>query len=455
VSDTIVALATPPGEAALAVMRISGSLVRSIIEGALIEKDRSPTLAPRLTRLSHYRNLSGKTLDHLVWVYYAGPKSFTGEDMLELISHGSPFIVQRLLEDLEQRGARQAEPGEFTKTAFVNGKMDLAQAEAVVDVIRARSEQSLKIAQQQLAGALGKHVSNLVERLLRVTAHLEAYIDFPDEDLPAEDVSGPVAELSDFQNAIDQLMATEQYRNRLQDGISVVLVGAPNAGKSSLLNRLVADDRAIVSEEAGTTRDFIEVRGTLGGHLVRYFDTAGLRDSGSKIEEAGMAKSLEMAKKADLILHIIDAQEDHIALDANTLKDFEKKALIRVLNKADLVDEASSVMDVSPSSVDIIRVSALTGDGLYDLQKALIRYLDTDFKVPEDADVAVSARHSAALAEVKSKVSEALGKLRAGSSIELAATDLHLAIEAIGRIVGRIDSEQMLDELFGSFCIGK
>lgn len=454
-SDTIVALATPPGEAALAVIRISGGLVPSIIDGALRKQGPSPTPSPRLTRLSHYQSLSGKTLDHLIWIYYAGPKSFTGDDMLELISHGSPFIVQCLLEDLEQRGARLAEPGEFTKTAFVNGKMDLAQAEAVVDVIRARSDRSLKIAQQQLAGALGKHVSGLVDRLLGVTAHLEAYIDFPDEDLPAEDVSGPVADLSGFQDSIDQLMATEQYRNRLQDGIRVVLVGAPNAGKSSLLNRLVSDDRAIVSEEAGTTRDFIEVRGSLGGHLVRYFDTAGLRSSGSKIEEAGMTKTLEMARKADLILHVVDANDAEVSLNEETLKVFEDKATITVLNKADLVGEGSPVTGQSTPTIESIGVSALTGTGLDALQKALIKYLDSDFKVPDDADVAVSARHSAALATVKVHVSEALEKLRAGHSIELAATDLHLAIESMGRIVGRIDNEQMLDELFGSFCIGK
>lgn len=454
-TDTIAALATPPGEAALAVIRVSGDSVRAIIAGALLSRGAPPTLSPRQTRLSHYHNLEGSVLDHLVWVFYAGPKSFTGEDMLELISHGSPFIVQRLLEDLERRGARLAEPGEFSRTAFLNGKMDLAQAEAIVDVIRARSEQALKIAQLQLAGVLGKQVSALVERLLRVTAHLEAYIDFPDEDLPTEDVSGPIAELTAFQKTLDQLIATEHYRNRLQDGIRIVLLGAPNAGKSSLLNRLVDDERAIVSEEAGTTRDFIEVRGNLGGHLVRYFDTAGLRSATSKIEAAGMAKSLEVAHRADVILHVVDAKTGEGLSEMEMLKVLDEKPLIRVLNKVDLSDGEIGVASASSRKTTTVRVSALTGFGIEDLRAVLKDYLDKDFTVPQDADVAVSARHAAALNEVKAQASSALDKLRSGISIELAATDLHFGIEAMGRIVGRIDNEQMLDELFGSFCIGK
>jgi tRNA modification GTPase len=290
-----------------------------------------------------------------------------------------------------------------------------------------------------------------VERLLRVTAHLEAYIDFPDEDLPAEDVTGPLSELADLQRDIDRLSATEKYRNRLQDGISIVLLGAPNAGKSSLLNQLVSDERAIVSEEAGTTRDYIEVRGILGGHLVRYIDTAGLRSTVSKIEAAGVAKSLHMAQKADLVLHVVDCQASELPMESEVAAVLSEKPSITVLNKSDLLNASSSASIAEGS----IAVSALTGAGMESLIDTMANFLDADFRVPDDADVAVSARHAAALNTVKEHLGAAVGQLRDGISVELAATELHMAIDSMGLIVGRIDNEQMLDELFGSFCIGK
>jgi len=408
----------------------------------------------RQARVGSYTTIDGGLLDQVVWIYYAAPRSYTGEDMLEIIPHGSPFIVQRLLEDLSARGCRVAEPGEFTRLAFLNGKLDLSQAEAIVDVIRARSDRALAAAQHQLAGVLGQRIEGMVTDLLRVTAQLEAYIDFPDEDLPAENVEGPIQALVALKGAIDRLMVTEHYRQRLQDGVRIVLVGEPNAGKSSLLNALIDEDRAIVSEEAGTTRDFIEVRSTLGGHLVRFFDTAGIRESDSRVEQAGVAKTLKVAREADLLLFVHDHSLPWPEADAAIAHLLEAKPCLAVRHKADLPSTVDEGAPLSPSLGEL-SVSSTTGSGLDSLRGRIRSFLDRDFTVPADADVVISARHATALTEAKEWLDGALSKLREGEAAELAATDLHLAIEAMSCIVGRIDNERVLDELFGAFCIGK
>lgn len=452
-SDTIAALATPPGEAALAVIRVSGNRIREILNDAL-GGEASPTLPPRVARVGTYRGVDQGVLDQVVWIHYPAPRSYTGEDMLELMPHGSPFIVQRLLEDLAQRGCRLAEPGEFTRLAFLNGKMDLAQAEAIVDIIRARSDRALAVAQQQLAGALGRHIESLVTTLLRVTAQLEAYIDFPDEDLPAEDVEGPIQSLLDLREAVGRLMATQHYRRRLQDGIRIVLIGEPNAGKSSLLNVLVDEDRAIVSEEAGTTRDFIEVRTMIGGHLIRLFDTAGIRQSDSRIERAGVEKSLKLAREADLLLFVHDWTQPWPDSEVELCQILAEKPALGLLHKCDL-PAATSEDPPLAFKLGTLAISSVTGEGIENLRNLIAHFLDRDFSVPEDADVAISARHASALNDAQRCLEDAVEKLRKNVAAELAATDLHLAIEAMGRIVGRIDNERVLDELFGAFCIGK
>ncbi len=455
-SETIAALATPPGEGALAVIRVSGPASADIARAALHPPGSSPTLFDRRVQLAHYQGSDRVRIDQLVWIYYKAPRSFTGEDMLELIPHGSPFIVQRILEDLVARGCRLAHPGEFSRTAFLNGKIDLAQAEAIIDVIRARSDRALAIAHKQLSGALGAHVNGLVEELLTITAYLEAYIDFPDEDLPAENQAGPLRDLLHLQSGIERLMITERYRDRLQDGIRVVLIGEPNAGKSSLLNCLVDEDRAIVSEEAGTTRDFIEARVQIGGHLVRLYDTAGLRESDSRIERAGVEKTLEVASRADLLVFVHDCTVAEPEIPESVREILRDRPVLHLLNKADrLTEDMRARFDYTLAGGEGLWVSTATREGLPSLHDRMLQFLDRDFRVPEDADVAISARHASALQEAKACLLHAATLLQAGEPAELAATELHLALEAMARIVGRIDNERVLDELFGSFCIGK
>ena len=450
-SDTFAALATPPGEGALAVIRISGSDTNTVLEALGFDRNAPPP--PRSFQRAHYRDLEGVVVDNLTFVFFRGPRSYTGDDMIELTAHGSPFIVEKILQDLQARGIGLAEPGAFTRAAFLNGKLDLAQAEAVVDLIRARSDRALRAAQQQLSGVLGKKVEELVSQLLRVTAGLEAYIDFPEEDLPPEDQEGPRGDLRKLAEALRNLAATRKYKDRLQDGVRVVLLGEPNAGKSTLLNVLIGEERAIVSEEAGTTRDYIEVRVGLGPHLVRLIDTAGLRESISKVERAGVERSKQLAREADVILLVLDRTAPPPSLDPEIAEALRGKPSIVILNKADLDlrNETAAFLSELPRCV----VAAQTGLGVEELRHTLIRLLNSDYAVPETADVIVSARHAGALDEARRHVECALANLVDERPPELAASDLHLAIEAMERIVGKIDNERMLDELFGSFCIGK
>ena len=448
-TDTIAALATPAGTAALAVLRVSGPDTMAL---ATALAGRTPP--PRRARHLDYRDLAGRLLDDVVLTCYAGPKSYTGEDGLEISCHGNPFIAQRILEDLLARGCRPAEPGEFTQRAFLNGRLDLSQAEAVMDLIHARSERALEAAQQQLRGALARRMETLVDSLLAVLARVEAYIDFPDEDLPPEDCGQVQAAVAALAADTAQLLATSHYGSILREGIRTVLLGAPNAGKSSLLNRLVGRERALVSPEPGTTRDFLEEQIVVGAHGLRLVDTAGLNPSPAPLEKLGIAKTLERAAEADLFVLVIDATRPELILPPEVLFRIQSRAVLVVLNKSDLAPGAA-VPPGLPAGVALVRVSALTGAGCDELRSVLERQADA-FQQDAGAElIAVSARHAHALTQARDGLAEAQAKLRSNGSIELIASDLRAALNAFGEITGKVDNERMLDQLFASFCIGK
>ncbi len=462
------ALATPAGTSAIAVLRISGPLCAEFSRSLY-----GVSLAPRNAQVVRHRESVGNgILDTVVATFHQAPASYTGEDVLELSCHGNPFIVRRLIDDLCARGCRPARPGEFTQRAFLGGKLDLSQAEAVMDVISARSERALAAAQQQLDGVLGRHLAGLNSELLDALARVEAYIDFPDEDLPTEDREVVRSAIDRVLGGTRRLLATRHYGEILRLGIRTVIVGAPNAGKSSLLNRIVGYERAIVSSEPGTTRDFIEESFLAGAHSVRLIDTAGLNPAPGEIERMGIEKTLENVRTADLLLWVIDLSCPTPAFPRELSVMTNLPAILVIGSKADLVSpeharkslsieelEKSGLPALLAPKMESLAVSAHTGEGVPALINAIEHVAEGFQSLTGDEIIAVNARHAHALERAKTSLESALHLLRSEaqppSPPELISSDLREALEAMGEIQGKFDNERMLDRLFAAFCIGK
>jgi tRNA modification GTPase len=446
--DTIAALATPHGTSAIAVVRASGP------DTIAIARELCGTLPhPRRARHVDYRSREGTLVDDVLVTFFEGPASYSGEHTLEIGCHGNPFIAQTILEDLVSRGCRLAEPGEFTKRAFLNGRMDLSQAEAVMDLIQARSERALAAANQQLRGALRNRIEALVAALLRVLAQIEAYIDFPEEDLPAEDRLKTRRELELVILATNELYATSRYGDLLREGVKTVIIGAPNAGKSSLLNALVGRARSLVSDEPGTTRDFIEETVVIGRSNVRLIDTAGLNPTPGRVEQLGIEQTMERISEADLFLLVVDVSDPNAApLPSDVIATLPADRTLVVQNKCDLV--APPLLAEPLRRLDRVGISALTGLGIEELRSRIASKIATLATEPPDG-VAVNARHAAALIGAREDLSAATAKMDQNEPVELLASDLRSALARFGEITGRIDNERMLDQLFATFCIGK
>jgi len=450
VTETIVAAATPAGRSALAIVRVDGPLAASIATAALGRK--SPP-AEKTSTLGIWRDQTGSPIDQVVAVLWSAGRSFTGNDSLEITCHGNPLLVRRITEDCLARGGRLAEPGEFTRRSYLAGRIDLTQAEAVADLIHASSERALASARRMLAGELGRHVARWSDRTLQVLAELEAHIDFPEEDLPPEDPRGPAARLAGIASELSAYARTAKHDGALRAGLRVAVVGAPNAGKSSLLNALTGAERAIVSPEAGTTRDYLEAPVAGLPLAVTAIDTAGLRDGGSAVENLGMTRSLEQARGAHLLLLVVDASAEPPALPAELVALLDPARTLVVANKADL--------PAHPAQKDFLtqltKLSACLLDGrdAEKLRAKLGDFLIAQEIAPGAEELVVSVRHAEAMARAAVALTEAVGHLKAPIQTELAAAQARAALDALGEIVGRIDNERMLDKLFASFCIGK
>ena len=333
-ADTIVALATPAGESAIGVVRLSGDACDSLSAEAF----GFPSPTPRTAHLATYRNLQGEALDQTVFIYYETGRSYTGQPSLEIFCHGNPLILRKVVDDLLKRGCRLAEPGEFTRMAYTSGKMELVQAEAVATLIRARSDKALEIANRHLRGDTGKRINLLRDRALELMAQLEAYVDFPHEDLPREDMKGVVGKLETLSDEVGKAAETGKYAHLLEAGVRTLVVGAPNAGKSSLMNALCGKPRAIVSEEAGTTRDYVGERLLLGSFEVELIDTAGMRSDPTGLERIGMDRTLELTESADFFLLTLDVTMPSPILPDDFLKHLESTNCIVVENKIDLAE---------------------------------------------------------------------------------------------------------------------
>ena len=449
-TETIVAAATPTGRSALAVLRLDGPLAASIAVAAL---NRTTPLVARQSMTAHWHALNGAAIDQVVAVYFAGPRSFTGSDSLELTCHGNPLLIRRLLADCLARGCRAAEPGEFTRRAFLAGKLDLTQAEAVADLIHASSERALASAQRQLAGELGDHVAAWSDRLLLTLAVLEAHIDFPEEDLPPEDPTGPLACLAKIESELSGYARTARHDATLREGLRVAVVGAPNAGKSSLLNALTGSARALVSPEPGTTRDYLEAPIAGLPLALTAVDTAGLRSGGNALENAGMVRTLEQARAAHFLLLVLDRATPPPTLPPELLALLDPRRTLVILNKSDLPAHPAQANFLP--ALATLPCCLLDGRDAEALRTRLGEILVERELAPGAEDLVVSIRHADALLRTAEALKIAQAHLSPPAQTELASARCREALECLGEIVGRIDNERMLDKLFASFCIGK
>lgn len=438
-SDTIAAIATPPGEGAIAMVRISGPDAAPIL--ARIFKSSVKTPAMRQATFGKIHD-GDEVLDQVLVTAFQAPASFTGEDMAEITCHGGILLAARILETVLRSGARAANAGEFSQRAFFNGKIDLTRAEAIMDIIRARTAPALRAAALQLEGRLGKEIMALRDTVLEVVAHIEAWIDFPEEGIDPATGLHLLAKIKAVIERMERLISTADEGRVLREGIRVAIVGLPNAGKSSLLNRLLGMDRAIVSEVPGTTRDTIEESACLRGILFRLTDTAGLRETNDPVEQEGVARSGRAMESADLVLHIFDASA---TTPPAPLNDRE----ILVANKCDLLPTESL------KHTDAIAVSSLTGEGFDALLDAMTNANGSKHAGTGDSLAAINARHKALLESAAISLRAAAELVQTNAPPELAAVELRSSLDALGRIVGATDTEDILGEIFSRFCIGK
>ena len=447
-TQTIFALATAAGRAAVAVMRISGPRAGDVLASLC----RRP--APRraaIRRLVY----EGRLIVQALVLWMPGPASYTGEDCAELQIHGGRAVIDALSDVLEALGLRLAEPGEFTRRAFEAGKLDLAQAEAVGDLIDAQTAAQARQALQQLEGQLGRRYEAWRAGLIEALAMLEAAIDFPDEDLPAEVASAATVPLLTIQADLAIALADAERGRQVREGFHVAIIGAPNAGKSTLLNALAGREAAIVTATPGTTRDVIEIPLVLGGYQVLLADTAGLRDTADEIEAEGVRRAQAWAERAALRLWVIDSAASDGSWRAG--QGLARPGDFAVLNKVDLAqgsDHHAAVADANGRGLDVLPV-ALTGFSGADAVGSALERRVTAALAAADFPASTRLRHRAALAEAADHLARALAEMVGAAAPELAAEDVRLAARALARITGRIEPDQVLDKVFSSFCIGK
>jgi tRNA modification GTPase len=445
VPDTIAAVSTAPGEGAIALVRVSGANAVGIADKIFHGKEMPSQFEPRVQHFGEIFGSDGQLIDQVVLSVHRAPASYTGEDLIEISCHGGMLVSAKVLEACLRAGARAARPGEFTERAFLNGKMDLTQAEAVIDLIRAKTDLALRSATEQLEGRLGEQIRKIRDELVESVAHINASIDFPEEGITPDEGEPLRARLESIREEIAALLATADQGRILREGVRVVIYGATNAGKSSLLNRLLGYDRVIVSDTHGTTRDTIEETFNLDGVPIRLLDTAGLRTSTSELEREGIARTEKSLQLADLRLHIADRNSPKPPHFEQRVRDSNE---IIVLNKRDL-PENSDWKDFHG-----VRISCLTGEGLPELQKEILARITKQNLKPE-SPVAINTRHRDCLRRALESCDRATTAQAEGLSPEYAAIHLNEALRAVGEVIGVVDVEQILDSVFSQFCIGK
>lgn len=446
--DTICAVITAYGIGAISIVRVSGQRALEVGDKIFIGKHK---LSESPTHRIYYGRLINNIDDVLVSVFRK-PHSYTGEDSIEISHHGNFLITKKIIQLLIDNGVRLAEPGEFTKRAFLNGKFDLLQAEAVSEIIQSRSDIAVQSARKQLDGILSDKIREIKNYLVEVLGLLELELDFVDEDIELVDKNILIKKIKDTITLITELLTTYKTGRMIYEGINVLIIGKPNVGKSSLLNKILNDERAIVSEVPGTTRDVIKEEIFIDGTLFRFFDTAGLRMSTDIIEEEGIKRAIKLIEKADIIIHLVDYESLKENLNDFNI-DASNKTVIKVLNKVDLIDE--KIRKELEKKSDLFLISALSGEGIDKLFELFKNYIYQNNLYSEDVAVISNVRHYNSLKNAKDALENAIVSLEEERSNEFIAIDLRKAANLMKELTGEITSEEILNSIFSKFCIGK
>lgn len=456
-TDTITAIATPPGAGGIGIIRISGTEALSILKRLFTPKYPCATMESHKMYYGTARDLSGNILDEILAVYMRAPATYTREDVVELHCHGSFALLQLIIQEIVACGARPAEPGEFTKRAFLAGRIDLTQAEAVIDLLNAQTEKGITLAANQLQGRLAEALATIRKELINILAVLEVAIDFPDDDVELVDADAMAATLEhQVIEPIEQLLLSGTSGKIIREGVSVVIAGRPNVGKSSLLNALLQEERALVTPIEGTTRDTIEELVSIRGIPVHIVDTAGIRTHNDQVEELGIERAHKKMQAADVVLMMLDASQDLTERDLALLTSIKKKKHVVVLNKKDKAEAAQlELLRRQFDGVPVVALSAKKYDGLEALQDTLYDQIMVQEGMTEVGDCAPNARHLGALEKTVAVCRDALNTLRSGAPCDLLAVEVQSALGFLGDIIGLTTPDDVLDTIFSEFCIGK
>ncbi len=455
-TDTIAAIATFPGNAGINIIRISGNDSLNIAEKIFINKNKKQniSLKPRYLHYGHIVDKNGRVIDEVLISYMKGPNTYTREDIVEINCHGGIISAKKILETVLEHGCRPAERGEFTKRAFLSGRIDLAQAEAVIDIINSKTDSSHEISINHLEGRLSKEINEIIDNIIDLLANIEVNIDFPEYDEDEVTIE-KVKELSEKTAVrIDRLISTADTGKIFKEGIKTVILGKPNVGKSSLMNFLLNENRAIVTEVPGTTRDTIEEYVNIKGVPLRIIDTAGIRETDDRVEKIGVEKALQKVEEADLIIMIFDSSRELEDDDKKILKYIENKKVIYIKNKTDL-EERLDISEYGSIEKEAISISVLKNQGLDEIiDKIAEMFFHGTINVSDEL-IINNVRHKNLLINARNSLLEVLSSIENNMTIDFIEIDLKQAMEYLGLIVGKTVSDDLMDKIFNEFCIGK
>ncbi|MED4600596.1 tRNA uridine-5-carboxymethylaminomethyl(34) synthesis GTPase MnmE [Paenibacillus validus] len=455
--DTIAAIATPSGEGGIAVIRVSGDEAVAISDRVYSGKSKLADVATHTVHYGHIREPeSGARIEEVLVTVMRAPRSFTKEDVVEISCHGGFVSVRKVLDLLLENGARLAEPGEFTKRAFLNGRIDLSQAEAVIDLIRAKSDRAFKIALKQSEGSLSKRIKELRHRLVELMAHIEVNIDYPEHDVEELTNAFIKTKCTEALDDIERLLASAQQGKILREGLTTAIIGRPNVGKSSLLNTLAQEERAIVTDIAGTTRDVVEEYVHVNGIPLKLLDTAGIRETSDIVEKIGVEKSRQALGDADLILLVFNGAEELVPEERAMIEELSGRQVIAIINKLDLDQRLDEQVLIDAFGEErVVRMSLLEHQGVSDLEKAIGGLFFSGQIESSDLTYVSNARHIHLLKLAKAALTEAYGAAESFVPIDMIQIDIRNAWEHLGEIIGDSVSESLIDQIFSQFCLGK